>query len=56
MKKPLKTPPVAGTNVTYIATFDSYTQNPAMIILKDGEPKPAARPARHTTTHRPRRR
>src|SRR5690348_2120859 len=55
MKKPLKNPPVAGTNVTYIATFDSYTQNPPMIILKDGEPKPPARPAHRTTTHHPRR-
>jgi len=54
MKKPLKQVPVAGTTVTYIATFDSYTQNPPMIILKDGELKPAARPTHHTT-HRPRR-
>jgi hypothetical protein len=57
MKKPLKQVPVAGTSVTYIATFDSYTQNPPMIILKDGETKPAARPAHRTThtTRRPRR-
>jgi hypothetical protein len=57
MKKPLRQVPVAGTTVTYIGTFDSYTQNPLMIIMKDGEPKPPARPAaRHTTTrHRPRR-
>jgi hypothetical protein len=39
MKTPLKEIPTAGTKVTYIATFDSYTQNPPMIILKDGGPK-----------------
>jgi len=53
MKTPLKEPPAVGTQVTYIATFDSYTQNPPMIILKDGEPKPAPKPAAHHTTHRP---
>jgi len=56
MKTALKEPPAAGTTVTYIATFDSYTQKPAMIILKDGEPKAAPKaPARHpgTATHRP---
>jgi hypothetical protein len=52
MKTSLKTPPTAGTKVTYDATFDSYTQNPPMIILKDGEPKAAPKaPVRHTTTH-----
>ena len=55
MKEPLKTVPAVGTEVTYVATFDSYTQNPSMIILKDGGPKPAAAaPARRTparTTH-----
>jgi hypothetical protein len=54
MKEPLKTVPTAATKVTYIATFDSYTQNPPMIILKDGELKAApkaATPAHHTTTH-----
>jgi hypothetical protein len=50
MKTPLKEPPAPGTNVTYIATFDSYTQNPPMIILKDGAPKPAA-PAHHPVHH-----
>ncbi|WP_158748742.1 lipopolysaccharide assembly protein LapB [Acidobacterium sp. S8] len=53
MKTPLKDIPTAGTNATYVGTFDSYTQNPAMIILKDGEAPakktPAKRPA--TTTH-----
>ena len=48
MKTPLKEVPTAGTNVTYIATFDSYTQNPPMIIMKDGGPKPP--PAVHHTT------
>lgn len=53
MKKPLKDIPAAGTNVTYIATFDSYTQTPPMIILKDGELKPVKKPVvRHTTRRR----
>jgi len=52
MKKPLKEVPAVGTNVTYIATFDSYTQNPPMIILKDGEVKGAKAPVRHTTRRR----
>ncbi len=48
MKTPLKTPPATGAKVSYIATFDSYTQKPAMIILRDGEPKAAAKaPAHH---------
>lgn len=53
MKTPLKDVPAPGTNVTYIATFDSYTQNPPMIIMKDGGPKPAPvthhPPAHHHT-------
>lgn len=49
MKTPLKDVPAPGTNVTYIATFDSYTQNPPMIILKDGGPKPPPAPVHHTT-------
>lgn len=57
MKTPLKDKdvPAAGTKTTLIATFDSYTQKPAMIILKDGEPKVAPKaPVHHTTTtHRP---
>ena len=53
MKTPLKEVPQPGTNVTYIATFDSYTQNPPMIVLKDGELKPVPKPATHHTTHRP---
>ena len=55
MKEPLKTVPAVGAEVTYVATFDSYTQNPAMILMKDGGPKPTAparRPATTHTTHR----
>jgi hypothetical protein len=54
MTTPLKDVPAAGTKVTYIATFDSYTQKPPMIILKDGGPKPPEKkpvPHRTTTTH-----
>jgi hypothetical protein len=47
MKTPLKEAPAVGTTVTYLATFDSYTQTPPMIVLKDGEPKPAPKPAAH---------
>ncbi|MFZ0274966.1 MAG: hypothetical protein WAL34_24245 [Acidobacteriaceae bacterium] len=54
MKTPLKTAPTKGDKVTYIATFDSYTQKPPMIILKDGELKAAPKaPVHHSTTHRP---
>lgn len=47
MKTPLKDLPAAGAKVTYIATFDSYTQKPPMIILKDGAPKAAPKPVVH---------
>ena len=55
MKAPLKDIPQAGAQVTFIATFDSFTQNPPMIVLKDGEPKPAAKaaPVHHAPAHRP---
>jgi hypothetical protein len=53
MKAPLKEVPATGSTVTLIGTFDSYTQNPPMIIMKDGEAKPAAKPPAHHTTHRP---
>ena len=54
MKAPLNNVPTTGTKVTYIATFDSYTQNPPMIILKDGEPKAAAKPpVHHAPVHHP---
>ncbi|MHB8302704.1 MAG: tetratricopeptide repeat protein [Acidobacteriaceae bacterium] len=53
MKKPLKTPPAVGSMANFIATFDSYTQNPPMIIMKDGEAPAAAKPrAVHHATHR----
>jgi hypothetical protein len=57
MKKPLKKVPTAGDKVTYIATFDSFTQNPLMIIMKDGLVKPPARPhhAVHHAVHHARR-
>src|SRR5271155_2172751 len=53
MKAPLKEVPAVGSTQTYLATFDSYTQNPPMIILKDGEPKPTAKAPVHHTTHKP---
>jgi hypothetical protein len=52
MKKPLTTPPAIGTDVTYDATFDSYTQNPKMITLINGAPPAPEKPARRTPTHR----
>ena len=52
MKKPLKTPPTIGSTSTFIATFDSYTQTPPMIIMKDGEAPATTKPhaVHHTTT------
>jgi hypothetical protein len=47
MKTPLKTVPTVGATVTFEGTFDSYTPNPPMITLTDGEP-----PAKATPTHR----
>lgn len=44
MKKPLTKLPAVGSTVNYIATFDSYTQNPPMIIMKDGVAPPTAKP------------
>ena len=51
MKSPLTKVPVVGANTDLIATFDSYTTTPPMIVLKDGE-LPAA-PARKATPHAP---
>ncbi len=52
MKTPLKVLPKQGEKVTFIATFDSYTQNPPMIILKDGESKAAPKaPVHHAPVH-----
>src|SRR3984885_13051414 len=50
MKTPLKSVPAIGANVTYDSTFDSYTANPPMITLSDGEP-PAKAPAAHRRAH-----
>jgi hypothetical protein len=48
MKVPLATVPAVGSTISLVATFDSYTQTPAMIVLKDGEvPAPAKKPAAH---------
>jgi tetratricopeptide (TPR) repeat protein len=52
MKKPLTTPPAIGTDVTYDATFDSYSQNPKMITLINGAPPAPEKPARRTPTRR----
>src|SRR5579859_172648 len=49
MKTPLKSVPAIGSTVTYDATFDSYTPNPPMIILSDGEPPAKAPAARRRT-------
>jgi hypothetical protein len=50
MKTPLKSVPAIGASVTYDATFDSYTANPPMITLSDGEP-PAKAPAARRRAH-----
>jgi hypothetical protein len=50
MKTPLKSVPAIGSNVTYDSTFDSYTANPPMITLSDGEP-PAKAPAARRRAH-----
>ena len=44
-----------GSKVTLTGTYDSYTQNPLMIIMKDGDvvmPKKTAAPVHHTTRKR----
>jgi hypothetical protein len=50
MKTPLKSVPAIGSTVTYDSTFDSYTANPPMITLADGEP-PAKAPAARRRAH-----
>jgi hypothetical protein len=52
MKEPLKTVPTAGSKITVNATYDSYTQNPVMIVMNDGTVPGAKKtaPARRTTT------
>jgi len=49
MKTPLKSVPAIGSTVTYDSTFDSYTANPPMITLSDGEPPAKAPAARRRT-------
>lgn len=49
MKAPLKEVPQPNSQIKLVGTFDSYTQNPAMIIVKDGE-LPAAE--KKTPAHR----
>jgi hypothetical protein len=60
MKTPLKEVPATGASIKVIATFDSYTRTPTMIIMKDGEipekpkaAKPVAKkaPVHHTAAH-----
>ena len=53
MKRPLRTLPPVSSMVTYDATMDSYSPNPPMITLNDGEAPPKAAPTRRrtTTTH-----
>jgi len=53
MKTPLKTVPSIGTTVTFVATFDSYTPNPPMITLIDGEPPAKSTAARPAARRRP---
>jgi hypothetical protein len=53
MKTPLadKDIPAVGSEIkNLVGTFDSYTQSPAQIILRDGELEAAKKPA---TTHKP---
>jgi hypothetical protein len=45
MKTPLTTVPAVGATVTLTGTFDSYTQTPPMIVLKDGGPEAAPKKA-----------
>lgn len=53
MKPVLKEAPAPGTKVSYIATFDSYTPKPLMIIMKDGALPPSEhhRAAPHHAVH-----
>ncbi len=53
MKTPLKTLPAVDASVNYVATFDSFTSNPSMIIMKDGyaPPTPHAHPVHRRAAH-----
>ena len=46
-----------GNKITISGTYDSFTPNPLMITMSDGEvdlPKPAAKPpVHHTPAHKP---
>ena len=37
MKAPLKVVPAVGSKVNLVGTYDSYTQKPVMLVMKDGE-------------------
>lgn len=52
MEKPQRTPPTIGSKVNYVATFDSYTQNPPMILMKNGQAPAGTKPhaVHHATT------
>jgi tetratricopeptide (TPR) repeat protein len=52
LKTPLKEVPAVGSDVKLVGTYDSYTQTPAQIILKDGEAAAAKKPAA-PVHHRP---
>jgi len=53
MKAPLKTLPTVDSSVNYVATFDSFTASPSMIIMKDGYAPPPthARPVHRRAAH-----
>lgn len=52
LKTPLTAVPAIGSTIKVIATFDSYTQTPAMIVMRDGElPAAAKKPAGHPAPH-----
>jgi len=55
MKEPLKTVPAVGDKVDLTGTYASYTQNPLMIVMSDGEEvkKAAAKPVHHAPVHHP---
>jgi tetratricopeptide (TPR) repeat protein len=48
---PLKTLPALQSQVTYIATYDSYTKSPFMITMVDGKSPEKPKPAAHRPVH-----
>ena len=52
MKEPLKTTPTVGAKVTLTGIYDSYTQSPVMITMKDGEVATKAAPAHKAPVRR----